>query len=44
MPGGERGWNFVNGNNITEDDHPHMHGSTVAKFIIDQAADIKNIK
>lgn len=37
MPGGQLGWNFAYGNDTTEDDHPHMHGSAVAKFIIDQA-------
>ncbi|MEJ7680069.1 MAG: hypothetical protein WKG06_19855 [Segetibacter sp.] len=42
--GGKLGWNFAYGSDNTEDDHPHMHGSTVAKFIIDQADKYKKNK
>lgn len=37
MPGGSLGWNFVENNDDTKDDHPSKHGSAVSKFIIDQA-------
>jgi hypothetical protein len=36
MPGGERGWNFFNRTDVTDDDYPSRHGSAVTQFIIDQ--------
>ncbi|WP_152266982.1 S8 family serine peptidase [Agriterribacter humi] len=37
IPGGSAGWNFTAGNNNWLDDNPGRHGSTVTKFIIDEA-------
>lgn len=34
---GERGWNFINDTDNTDDDNDIRHGSLVTKFIIDQA-------
>lgn len=35
-PGGERGWNFVHENNVTDDIFPAKHGTVVSKLIVDQ--------
>ena len=37
IPGGSAGWNFTAGNNNWFDDNPGKHGSTVTKFITDEA-------
>ena len=36
MPDGKAGWNFADKNKKTADDHLHLHGSIVSKFIKDQ--------
>ncbi len=38
-PGGNRGWNFVDGNPNVNDNHPGRHGSWVTQLIIDQVVD-----
>ena len=38
------GWNYAYGNKDTKDDYPGMHGTTVTKFIIDQAIKYNNQK
>lgn len=36
MPSGNNGWNFAYKSDVTNDDYPSVHGSTVTQFIIDQ--------
>lgn len=44
VPGGSEGWNFTAGNNNWLDDNPGRHGSTVTKFIIDEAERYKKYR
>lgn len=41
MPDGKTGWNFADKNDITNDDHKHIHGSLVATFIKEQESNYK---
>jgi len=37
IPGGNAGWNFIDGKNDFYDDNPQRHGTTVASFITNEA-------